>query len=273
MAKSATGKWVSRVGSAGGGKAYKRTRPSNYYGILLVIVVLGLVATALARYDYQHPSKGAKGTPPAIGTTWYGALAIQSCGKTLPYLTADSTATGGFKLESDDLIKLDPTSAADAGKNATIGQFADEFPGLIASSNELAIPNAKGAAVSSTTYRNGQSCPTGSKYAGQSGQVEYAYWSTLSQTTPTITTNPDNIKFAQYLRVTMAFDPKGVTPAPPNQETVDEMSAAIIASANTTTTTAASTATTTTTIGPATTTTVAPTTTTTTNTTTTTAKG
>jgi len=61
VAKSATGKWVSRVGSSGGGKAYKKTRPSNFYGILIVIVVLGLVATALARYDYQHPSKAAKG--------------------------------------------------------------------------------------------------------------------------------------------------------------------------------------------------------------------
>ena len=28
-----------------------------------------------------------------------------------------------------------------------------------------------------------------------------------------ITTNPGSIKFAQYLRVTLAFDPKGVTPA------------------------------------------------------------
>ncbi len=271
MAKSATGKWVSRVGSAGGGKAYKRTRPSNYYGILLVIVVLGLVATALARYDYQHPSKAAKGSPPAIGTTWYGALAVQACGTTLPYLTADPTVTGGFKVESDNVIKLDPTSAADAGKNATLGQFANEFPGLIASSNELAIPNSKGTADSKTTYRNGQTCPTGTMYAGQSGQVEYAYWTSLSQTTPTITTNPDNIEFAQYLRVTMAYDPKGVTPSPPTQTTVDEMSAAIISSANTTTTTAG---TTTTTTGTATTTTtVAPVTTTTDKTTTTTAKG
>ncbi len=271
MAKSATGKWVSRVGSSGGGKAYKKTRPGNYYGVLVVIVVLGLVATALARYDYQHPSKGAKGAPPAIGTTWYGALAVEACGKTLPYLSADPTSATGFQVQSDNVIKLDPTSDADSGSNATIGQFANEFPGLIASSVELAIPTSKGKPNSATTYRNGQTCPTGSKYAGQTGQVEYAYWTTLSQSTPTITTNPTSIKFAQYLRVTLAFDPKGVTPAAPSQTTVNEMSAAIIASANTTTTTAAS-ATTTTTIGgtSSTTTTVAPTTTTTLKTTTTT---
>ncbi len=274
MAKSATGKWVSRVGSAGGGKAYKRTRPSNYYGIIIVIVVLGLVATALARYDYQHPSKKAKGSAPRIGTTWYGALAIESCGKTLPYLTADATNSGGFKVETDDVIKLDPVSAADAGNNATIAQFANEYPGLIASSVELAVPTSKGTADSATTFRNGQNCPSTSKYAGQSAQTEYAYWTSLSQTKPIITTNPSTIKFAQYLRVTMAFDPKGVTPAAPSQTTVNEMSASIISSVNTTTTTAG-TATTTTTIAGTTTTTVPTTTTTTASsaTTTTTAKG
>jgi hypothetical protein len=237
VAKSATGKWVSRVGSSGGGKAYKKARPSNYYGILIVIVVLGLVATVLARYDYQHPSKAARGGPPAIGTTWYGALSVQTCGKTLPYLTADPTNSGGFKVQTDDVIKLDPVSDADSGTNATLAQFANEYPGLIASSVELAIPSSKETMDAATTYRNGETCPSTSKYAGQTGVVEYAYWSSLSQTTPTITTSPGSIKFGQYLRVTLAFDPKGVTPAPPSQTTVDEMSALIISSATATTTT------------------------------------
>src|ERR1035438_6646526 len=57
VAKSATGRWVSRVGASGGGKAYKKTRPGNFYGALAVIVVLGLVATVFARYEYQHPTK------------------------------------------------------------------------------------------------------------------------------------------------------------------------------------------------------------------------
>ena len=282
MAKSATGKWVSRVGSSGGGKAYKKTRPSNYYGILIVIVVLGLVATALARYDYQHPSKGAAGVAPAVGTTWYGALAVEACGTPLPYLSADPTSVGGFKVETDNVIKLDPVSAADSGANATLAQFANEYPGLIASSVELAVPTSKGTPDTATTYHNGQSCPSTSKYSGQTGQVEYAYWTSLSQTKPVITTDPGSIKFAQYLRVTLAFDPKGVTPAAPSQATVNAMSSSIIASVNTTTTTAATATTTTTLAGTTTTTTKGTTsttspsistTTTTTKTTTTTAKG
>jgi len=274
VAKSATGKWVSRVGSSGGGKAYKKTRPSNFYGILLVIVVLGLVATALARYDYQHPKKGSKGAAPAIGTTWYGALSAEACGKTLPYLTADPTVSGGFHVETDDVIKLDPVTAADAGANATIAQFANEYPGMIASSVELAIPTSKETVDLATTYRNGQNCPSTSKFSGQSGHVEYAYWTSLSQTKPVITTDPGSIKFAQYLRVTLAFDPKGVTPAPPTQTTVNSMSSSIIASVNATTTTTNA-ATTTTTLAGTTTTVPATSTTTTTSvkTTTTTAKG
>ena len=263
MAKSATGKWVSRVGSSGGGKAYKKTRPSNFYGILIVIVVLGLVATALARYDYQHPSKHAKGTPPAIGTTWFGAIAIEACGKTLPYLTTDDTNSGGFKVETDNVIKLDPVSAADSGSNATLAQFANEYPGLIASSVELAVPTSKGTSDAATTFRNGQSCPSTSKYSGQSGEVQYAYWTSLSQVKPVITTNPGSIKFAQYLRVTLAFDPKGITPAPPSQTSVNEMSASIISSASSTTTTAAAVTTTTLPVSSTTTTTSAKTTTTT----------
>ena len=74
VAKSASGKWVSKVGATGGGKAYKKSRPGNYYGVLAIIVILGLLATVVARYDYQHPAKAATGVAPRVGTTWYAAL-------------------------------------------------------------------------------------------------------------------------------------------------------------------------------------------------------
>ena len=270
MAKSATGKWVSRVGSSGGGKAYKKSRPGNYYGILVVIVVLGLVATVLARYDYDHPGKKAKGTPPAVGTTWYAGLSLQACGKYLPYLATDPSSTGGFTVQPADVIKIKPVSDADSGNNATLAQFAIEYPGMIASSTQLAIPGAGGKSNPSTTFHNGTACASTSKYAGQSGQIEYAYWSSFGQKTPTITTNPSSIKFSQELRVAMAFDPKGVTPMLPQQVTVDDMVKAVDTATTTTTTTTAGT--TTTTAGTTTTTSKA-TTTTTSKATTTTTKG
>jgi hypothetical protein len=87
----------------------------------------------------------------------------------------------------------------------------------------LAVPTAKGAANAKTTYRNGDACPAKSKYHGQTGKISYAYWTSFGQKKPTITTDPSSIKFVQYLRVTMAFEPVSVTPTPPEQRTVDAM--------------------------------------------------
>jgi len=265
VAKSTSGKWVSRVGAAGGGKAYQKSRPGNYYGILAVIVVLGLALTVYSRYEYQNPvKKHSTAVAPIIGSTRYAALSIESCGKKLPYLHADPSFKGGFTVAVDNVIKLKPTVAGEAGNNATLKKFTAEFPGLIATSSELAVPTSTGLANPATTFKNGQNCPATSKYAGQKGAVVYAYWTTLAQKTPTLTTNPAKIKFVKDLRVTMAFEPTGVTPTPPTSKTVDAMFSAAITPA--TTTTAAVTPTTTTTV-------VAPTTTTTKSTTTTTSKG
>jgi hypothetical protein len=243
---------VSRVGATGGGKAYKKSRPGNYYGVLAVIVVLGLLSAVVARYDYQHPTKAKHAIAPAIGTTWYAGLSIQACGTTLPDLVPDPITAGGFIVKIANVVEISPTTAADAGANATLSQFADEYPGLIASTNELAVPNGKGQAVAKTTYRNGQACPSTSKYAGQTGKVTYAYWSSIAQKKPTITTNPTTIKFKEYMRITMAFEPTGVTPTAPSAKTVDAM---VVAGSSATTTTSLAPATTTTTTGGATTTT------------------
>ena len=239
MAKSATGRWVSRVGASGGGKAYKKTRPGNFYGALAVIVILGLVATVFARYEYQHPGKHASGIAPKIGTTWYAALSIQACGKRLPYLPVDTSLKAqGMYVLADNVIKVSPVSAADSGNNATVSQFAVEYPGLIISSSQLNVPkNEFGTANPKTSFRNGQTCPagTGALYAGQTASVSYAYWKTFGQKKPTITTNPAAIKFAPELRVTMAFDPHGVVPLPPTQATANAMVLAATSTPPTTT--------------------------------------
>jgi hypothetical protein len=260
VAKSATGRWVSRVGASGGGKAYKKTRPGNFYGALAVIVILGLVATVFARYDYQHPAKKATGIAPKIGQTWYAALSVQSCGKFLPFLSTDTNGKAlGMYLLAPDVLKIDPTSAADSGNNATLAQFANEYPGLFISTSQLKVPTGEGIANPSTSYTNGQACPSGkgALYPGQPGKVVYAYWSTFGQKKPTITTNPALIKFAPDMRISMAFEPAKVIPKIPAQATVNAM---ILDATTPTTTTTPITATTT----PSVTTTTTPSTTTTT---------
>jgi hypothetical protein len=277
VAKSATGRWVSRVGASGGGKAYKKTRPGNFYGALVVIVVLGLVATVFARYEYEHPAKKPAGIAPKIGTTWYAALSIQACGKSLPYLFTDTSlkAQGMYALTAD-VLKIAPVSAADSGNNATLSQFADEYPGLLISSTQMNIPkNDLGTSNPATNFTNGQACPSGkgTLYPGQPGKVEYAYWKSFG-VKPTITTNPASIKFTPEIRITMAFDPVGVKPKPPSTQT-DNLMVADSTTVTPTTTVTTPPATTTTVKSGATTTTVksATTTTTTPSTTTTAPKG
>lgn len=257
MANSNSGKWVSRVGSQGGGKTYAKSRPSNFYAALVLIVVVGLAIVVYSRFEYQNPTKAHTTTvAPRIGSTLYAGLAIEACGKTLPYLNPDPTSKlGGFIVQSDDIIKVSPTTAADAGDNATVYQFAKEFPGLLASKTELAVPTATGASDAATTYKNGDTCAATSKYPGQKGKVVYAYWSTVGQTKPKLTTNPALIKFTKELRVTMAFEPKGVTPTSPNKTTVDGMFLAETTPATTTTLVPTTTVPLTTTTAPTTTTT------------------
>jgi hypothetical protein len=261
VAKSNSGKWVSRVGAAGGGKTYQKNRPANYYGALAVIVVLGIVLAVYSRYEYQNPVKHHSVViQPAIGTTRYAALSIEACGETLPYLSTDPTYKGGFTLQLDNVIGLTPQSSSEAGTNANLATFASEYPGLITTTSELAVPTAKNTANPKTTYKNGDVCPSTSKYPGEKGKVEYAYWSTLAQKQPKITTHPATIKFTKDLRVTLAFEPTGVTPSAPSAKTVDAM--VVVATTPSTTTTV-----------PTVTTTTTPTTTTTTASTTTTTKG
>ncbi len=259
MAKSTSGKWVSRVGAAGGGKSYKKSRPGNFYGALAVIVILGLALVVYSRYEYQNPVKAAKApqVAPVIGSTLYAALAVDDCGTTLPYLTEDAkTYKGSWVVGPYDVVELTPEAAANAGKNATLANFTTDYPGLKLTSSEIAIPKGQGLANPATTFKNGEACGATTKYAGKKGKVEYAYWTTLGQVTPAITTNPSKIHFAKDLRVTIAFVPAGVTPAAPSKSSVDEM---VLANTTPTTTTTAPTTTTTaatsTTLGPSVTTT------------------
>jgi hypothetical protein len=259
VAKSTSGKWVSRVGATGGGKTYTKARPSSFYAVVVLIIVVGLALVVYSRYEYQHPLKKVV-VEPAIGTTQFAALSIQDCGVSLPYLPVDPTTKGGFIVESDDVIQVSPVSAADAGNNATVKTFASEYPNLVATSSELAVPKSTGVANPATTFKNGDVCGPKTKYPGEKGKVVYAYWTSFDQKKPTLTTNPAKIKFVKDLLLTMAFEPSGVTPGLPATTTVDQMTLHATTSSTTTTTAP----TTTTTVGPATTTTTTSGTTTTT---------
>ena len=144
MAQSQTGKWVSRVGSTGGGKNYRSRRPVNFYGVLGIIVVLGLASIVLARHDYQSSGSAAQSkTPPVIGTTQFAAMGFEVCGTLWPSLTPGAQlASSQLALQADGVVKASPKTAEFAGDNANVAKLALSVPGLGVSTSQLKLPTA-----------------------------------------------------------------------------------------------------------------------------------
>jgi hypothetical protein len=210
-----TGGWVRRVGSSGGGRTYRRRRPINYYGVLVVICVLGVSSVALARYDYRHPASAAPQTPPTTADTWYAALGIATCGAQQPALAPNPTATlTGFTALEGGVIQVHPITASQSGHNATLQRFVSAYRGLVVTKDALVVPPS-GKQKKATHWTTGTKCPPGTKDAGKIGHVEIASWQNLSSTTAKTTTNPADVVFTNAMLITIGFVPDGVVPPKP----------------------------------------------------------
>jgi len=241
VAKSSTGKWVSRVGSAGGGKAYRKSRPMNYYGVLGIIMVLGLSSIVYSRYEYQHPTTTTVATAvePTVGTTYYAALNMDVCGQTpASFVPTPSSVGSSMTVSATNIVKIEPLSPDQAGLRSTLALFAEQYPSLTLNSSRFSVPNSATKYVSVVplaTHTAGELCPAGSKYAGQKAYPVVAYWDTLATVVPVTTTTLSSVHFGMNkMRVTFGFEPKGVTPPAPSTATLQAMLAA--ASGATTTT-------------------------------------
>lgn len=230
MAKSTSGKWVSRVGASGGGKTYRKNRPINFYGGLAILVVVGLITVIYSRYEYQNPASEVQ---PVVGQTWYAALSGQICGETQAFLAKDPNAlTAGFNMLEKNVLAISPRSPEQAGNNATFQKFLDEHSSISVTSNSLKWTDGK-------TYTNGDLCPAGTKYAGKAGHVQVSTWRTLSQAEPTVTTDPASLKLTDQMQITVSFLPDGIQPTTPGSETLASMLQLSQNAAGTTTTTVA----------------------------------
>ena len=224
MASSSTGRWVRRVGSAGGGRTYRRRRPVNYYGVIAVICVLGVSSVALARYDYRHPAgASAFQSPPTTQDTWYAALGISVCGDEHPALAPNPFgAASGFQAIEGGAIKINPKTSSQTGTNATLAAFVRAYPGLTVTPSALVLPPS-GKEKRSTTLRSGSACPTGSKDAGKVGHVEIAYWRNLAATRFSTTSDPAFVRFSPNQLITIGFVPTGTNPPKPPASAISVM--------------------------------------------------
>ena len=208
MAQSSTGKWVSRVGAAGGGKTYRKARPLNYYAVIALIVLLGSTSIFYSRYERHHPILPPQ---PAIGATWYAGFASEVCGQGGPSITnAVLSPTSAFSSPATNIIASSPKTAAQAGANATVGALLGSAISVSYSPTSFTLPGA--SITKPATYKNGDACPAGTPDAGKKGYVSFVYWPSLGVSKATAVTDPHSLKFTDLMRFAFIFGPKNATP-------------------------------------------------------------
>jgi hypothetical protein len=217
MARSSSGKSVTRAASTGGGATYRGAMPVNWYAGLIVIVLVGLGSVAFAKYSYnQSPTV----VEPAVGTTWHAGLAFDICGKTEPALAASpSSAKTGLTTTGDGVLQIAPKTDSEAGNNATLGKFASGYTGLTLTNTSIKYPGS-----SVPEYNNGEKCAAGTPDAGKVGEVKARWWviSTKQgknheeqETGGISTVHPANLKFADRQLITVGFVPDNTTLSKP----------------------------------------------------------
>jgi hypothetical protein len=269
MPRSSTGRWVARAAATGGGRTYRGQVPVNWYAALVLIVIAGLVSIAFARIDYRNGPVTNTTPPLKGGSPWFAAVAFDVCGTQQPSLASDalSTTTQSFYTTGNGVITISPKKTSDAGHNAVFGKFISSYRGLTLTASELHLPasssstsKSQKSSKSGTTYRNGDKCPAGTKYAGKKGVVTVTYWPNALSSTQrpsTVHGDPATLRFSNDQLITVGFVPAHTTLPKPSGAIV---TALLNASAGTSTTTSTTTTapTSTTTTAPASTSTTAP---------------
>jgi len=255
MASNATGKWVARAASTGGGKTYRGQMPINWYASLIIICVVGLFLIGYSRYQLTHKSTTATG-PPTTTETWHAALGIDVCGTIEPNLPASTkTSKTGLTADGSGLVVVSPKNSSESGANATLGKFVSGYKGLTLTSSTLGYPGKK-------LMSNGATCPKGTPDAGKQGYVAVVEWTNyVSKKSTAVSGNPGSLKFGNGQMITMAFLPATASDPKPPAATITNLITAVQSGATTPTTAPTATQTVTPTTAPATTPNTAPATT------------
>lgn len=263
MPRSSSGKWVARAGATGGGRTYRGQVPANWYAALVIIVILGLLSIVFARSAYQRGTV-ANTTPPTKGTTWFAGYDFDICGTQKAPLPANlvSATTQSFFTTGTGVIIIQPKSTTDAGTNAVLGKFISGYKDAALTSTLIQLPpkatsssttttttkaskktSKKKASAKATpqpvTYRNGGTCPSGTKYAGKKAQVVVTYWANAfaSNGKPiTYSGNPATLPFTDNQLITIGFVPPGTKLPKPSGTVVTALLKASSSTTSTTTT-------------------------------------
>jgi hypothetical protein len=233
MASNATGKWVERAATTGGGRTYRGQMPVNWYASLVVICIVGFLLIGFSRYQRTHQTASSAG-PPTTTQQWHAALGIDICGTLQPDLPASTNATQtGLVADGDGVLTIAPKNSSESGSNATLGRFVSGYKGLELTSSTLQYPGKP-------ALTNGDVCPKGTPDAGKPGVVIVDSWPNFTSKGPGTETSgpPENLRFADGQLITMAFVPATASvPKPPAKAITNLITAVTQGSASPTPTT------------------------------------
>lgn len=235
MGKASSSKKVARAVRIGGGRARRRRTPWGYFGIIALIVLLGVVGTWTSRDRRLGQINNAGNTPPTVGgPAWNEGYAVYACGKFLPPISTKSPDPEGITTRTEGIIDIAPTVKSAAGKNATLGKFASAV-GMTLNAAQLQVPGGH-------LYQNGASCE------GQPGHVYVKQFAYVGDTTGQLYNgakdqlpklDPRDVPLGDDELVTIAFVPaKDAAKIPPPPDSVTSALKKLQAAQTTTTTTA-----------------------------------
>ncbi len=201
MGRASSSKKVARAASTGGGRTARGARPLAWYGAIALVVILGISGIVFSRAERrQELASGRDASAPVANRDhWHAAYGVYLCDSFSAPL-AEERDPKGIHSHGDGIIHIHPFVRSAAGRNATLGVFA-EAVGLGLSDDELKVPGGK-------TYESGKT-----KCGDEPGVVQ------VKVNDKVITEEVAKIKLADSDLVTIAFAPKGAElPTPPTAD-------------------------------------------------------
>ena len=207
MGKASSAKKIARAARAGGRASGVRQRNLLFPGTIAAIVILGFLMVGVSIREHRAdantvpPLAGKDGLP---GDHWHAAYGFWVCGEWLPAIPTWHDAAG-IHSHGDGVIHIHPFGDAGAGRNATMGTFLKEAPGVKLTDDKLTVDD--------------ESWETGkTKCDGKTGELVVARWEKVqtSEKEPAlIYDNFDDIRFREDGEgYTIAFVPEGDTDIP-----------------------------------------------------------
>jgi hypothetical protein len=166
---------------AHGRRRQRRGGAQWFYGVIAIVVIAGvglIVVSRSSEADDVPPQPGNPSTGEP-GDHWHAAIAANVCGEWISNAAEFETAADnpnvrvGIHTHGDGFMHIHPFTKSEGGDNATLGRFLT-YGGWDASEDSLSLWSGPAADPETTEWSDGDKCPPGTTYAGQTGVVKWS---------------------------------------------------------------------------------------------------